>query len=117
MKTMTLLNQSPKFIFKYIWKLIYNPISKVDVNDKDIKLCLRFYFEDNDINYWSWGITNIKTITPNSFKEDVVVEISLHRPGLLIGRAGSTIDAINKRLTEFLKRPVKIKINEVNIWK
>ena len=42
--------------------------------------------------------------------------INIGRPGLLIGRGGQIIDEITKRLSDWLEKPVKIKINEYNVW-
>lgn len=46
-------------------------------------------------------------------KEKIVVTIILHRPGLLIGKAGKDIDNIKDLLTSYFNKQVQIDIVEV----
>lgn len=57
------------------------------------------------------GIMGINVDTQN---EDLLtVSISLKRPGMLIGKRGSNIDALESRLTYLFNRKTKIEIVEV----
>lgn len=87
--------------------------AKEDVNEGRVKYWFQQYFEDNDLYSGVWQLHHIGVVTS---KSDIVVTITLGRPGLLIGRGGQTIDEITKRLSDWLEKPVKIKINEYNVW-
>ena len=86
---------------------------KKDVNERRIKYWFQQYFEDNNLPYGTWQLHHIGVVTR---KSDIVVTITLGRPGLLIGKGGETIDEITKHLSDWLKKPVKIKINEYSVW-
>ena len=58
------------------------------------------------------GIHGIDVNTQN--EEGVFVTISLSRPGLLIGKSGKDINAIQNRLTEVFGRNTSISLQEVN---
>lgn len=59
-------------------------------------------------------ITNIQV----EIKEKlIIITVTLERPGLLIGKGGKDIDAISKRINEWLDKSVKIEIKESNIWR
>jgi predicted RNA-binding protein YlqC (UPF0109 family) len=45
-------------------------------------------------------------------KAEVNITVELSRPGLLIGKAGRTIDAVNKRLADYFNKKVNIHIKE-----
>ena len=49
-------------------------------------------------------------------KEYMVIEIHLGRPGMLIGRYGSTIDALTVYLSERMKMPIDFDIRESKLW-
>lgn len=72
---------------------------------------------DNDLHWLIWQLHHIGVVTS---KTDIVVTITLGRPGLLIspiyGKGGRTIDEITKLLSDWLEKPVKIKINEYSVW-
>lgn len=59
------------------------------------------------------GVTNIEMIKS---KGNIELEVTLERPGLLIGKGGSTIDALQKYLSE-VDNPVVIKIVESKLWR
>ena len=79
---------------------------------------IRCFFDDNDNlpNLISLGITNLKF---RKIKNQIEITITLERPGLLIGKGGSTIN----KLSEFLSNcprdylPVKINIIESKLWR
>lgn len=46
-------------------------------------------------------------------KDKVTVTIKLNRPGLLIGKAGTTLTAVKDMLEKYFKMPTDVKIIEV----
>lgn len=86
---------------------------KREENERRVKFWFRQYFEDNDLTPGIWQLHHIEVKTN---KADIVVTVTLGRPGLLIGKGGETFDEITKRLSDWLKKPVKIKIRECNVW-
>jgi len=65
------------------------------------------------MNVGSFGITNLDF----DFKESLmVVTITLERPGILIGKAGTTIDGLIEYLNKGEKEKTEIKIIESNLW-
>jgi ribosomal protein S3 len=42
--------------------------------------------------------------------------IQMHRPGLLIGKGGSFLDKLEKRLEKYYKKKVDIYIEENPLW-
>jgi hypothetical protein len=74
-------------------------------------------FEDevepqSNLSTFSLGITNFEF----EFKSNLLVmTVTLLRPGLLIGKRGSTIEGLTKYLTSE-NEPVEIKIKESKLW-
>lgn len=66
-----------------------------------------------DIPIMKFGITNMEFF---QFDEGIAFRITLERPGLLIGKAGRVIDAIQKYLSDELEESVKIYIVESKLW-
>lgn len=97
---------------RVVCNLFYKNVKK-DVNERRIKYWFQQYFEDNDLDFGIWQLHHIGVVTN---KTDIVVTITLGRPGLLIGKGGLRIDEITKRLSDWLEKPVKIKINEYSVW-
>ena len=56
----------------------------------------------DNLNTFTLGVTNLTYVNGR-------LHVSLRRPGLLIGKKGRTLDAIERRLG------IKIKIHEVNL--
>lgn len=90
---------------------------------KELKSCFRLYFEGIpydgfidpvvDIPIRNFEITDIQF----NFKEELTeMTITLGRPGLLIGRAGTTLNAIETFLTKHEGHAVKILIIESRLW-
>lgn len=85
---------------------------KFKIDSKQVRRILKLFFEDNSTGVL-YTITNI-----NVFKghEHIIVEITTHRPGLIIGKGGRTIDALTEKLTKELEMPVKIELTEDKMW-
>jgi len=93
-----------------VYGFFYKNINE-DVNYKRVIFFFRSYFNDNDLNEGIWQLHHIDVKTKN----DITITITLGRPGLLIGKSGKTIDEITNELSNWLEKPVKIKINEYNV--
>jgi predicted metal-dependent RNase len=65
------------------------------------------------------GITNIEAKIVDESKDPFKYEVSvtLERPGLFIGRAGSTILDLESQLIDALEGEVKILIHESTLWR
>lgn len=74
-------------------------------------------------DFFIWDKENISTGLPSNYiqmtkitvkekKSEINITVELCRPGLLIGKAGRTIDAITKRLTDHFGKKVNIHIEE-----
>ena len=61
-------------------------------------------------------VLQVTNISIKENKTKMVVTVSLGRPGLLIGRHGSIIDQIEKDMSDFFHKEVKISIKETIIW-
>lgn len=83
-----------------------------DENEIRVKYFFRQYLEDHDLHEGIWQLHHIGVKTKN----DIVVTIILGRPGLLIGKGGRTIEEITNRLSDWLEKPVKIKIFEHSVF-
>jgi hypothetical protein len=67
-----------------------------------------------DIPIKTFGITDI------SFKEtddNTEMTITLERPGILIGKAGQTINAVTEYVSKHEDKPIKILIIESKLWR
>ncbi len=51
------------------------------------------------------------------FDEGIVMRISLGRPGILIGKAGRVVNALQEHLTKQMEKNVKIYIIESKLWR
>jgi len=89
-------------------------MNKLDVSEKAIKMMFMIYFDGvydiepnpNVCSTYEMGVCKLDYNEP-----DNTLTVHLRRPGLLIGKAGETIDA----LTKYLR--CKIKIIKVNLYK
>ena len=98
--------------------LIKKATRKVKVYDDriktDIVYCLTRTFSNSNESNWSYQLIGlgINSILYENKKDQLVIYIELSRPGLLIGKASSTIDAYRDQLVQQFKKDVKIEIIE-----
>lgn len=72
--------------------------------------------ETSDLTTEKLHITNLE-VYGRAGTDDVVLKITLERPGILIGRAGSRIDAVGEYIRKQCDEPhLVIRIEESNIW-
>jgi len=99
---------------KYVEKTLleYFPHTKLELDNKPFLQQLRYI-----LDYIEWGrehtIVNVKVFLVGD-KYEVI--ITLNYPGLLIGKAGHTIDKITKMMNEGFDKEVIITINECKLW-
>ena len=67
------------------------------------------------VNLMEAGITNFDFA---EYDDKVVITITLIRPGLLIGKAGSTLKKLEEHLSNrAINKSVKISVIESDVWK
>lgn len=89
--------------------------------EKSFKTHIRYFFEGFDdyleptikISINTFGITDFKF---REYRNYYQITITLERPGLLIGKHGTTIDALKKSLSDMYNKQVKIEIKESKLW-
>jgi hypothetical protein len=82
---------------------IFNPVEAVNY-------VLKMHFNLTPISFYR---LNIFGITVDTQDETVDVTISLKRPGLLIGKGGKDIKALENELRKVFNMPTTIHINEI----
>jgi len=89
-------------------------------DQKSLKQQFRMFFEGYEgyeavveIPIHKFGITDIQF---NETDEATEMTITLERPGILIGRAGTVINQLTSHLTGYHGAPVKILIIESRLW-
>jgi len=116
MSRWTKILQRNKVSFFHPYSKVFNaehipPDSPIvaDPNEKDVKYWLRYYYDNHDVNHFSWGISKIDVFTKGN---TISVTFHLSRPGLLIGKKGKQIDSLQEFLEKVLKSKVEIHIVE-----
>jgi len=102
------------------WHIAGKPVSARNINK--LKTSFRGYFEGyfgTDVpecphRLTDFGITNLMFRDRKTFVE---IEVTLERPGLLIGKGGTVIDGLQAYLTLFHNKTVKIHIVESKLWR
>lgn len=118
-----LLNLYRKHIHKYEFGKVLNlkvchPTSGIPLSDLPVGIfcpvmvvskMLEHYF-----GFYGYLRLNIHGITVDTQNEDIIdVIIKIHRPGLLIGKGGKDINAVEKLLSDYFCKQVIIHIDEV----
>ena len=83
------------------------------ITPKKVRRLINQFFENESIVRQSLEITDVVVKNKRSYVE---VTITLGRPGLLIGKGGSTIDALILYLERVLEKKFEIKIIESKLW-
>ena|SRR6478609_2932729 len=85
--------------------------------DKEVNKSIYFFFtgyQDPDTDYNNcYAISEILT---KRDKEDIVIEITTSKPGILIGKGGEKINSLKEYLSREFSCTVNIKIKECDIW-
>ena len=98
-------------------KTIFNRKKRIREAALKKKVCrtIRTFFEYSDFNVSliSMGITDV-SVEQN--KKEMKITITLERPGLLIGKKGRVIDALETYLKDAFDTTVSIIIEESKLW-
>jgi predicted RNA-binding protein YlqC (UPF0109 family) len=97
-----------------------------DKNDFKVKYTIQSYFDGfsvfglidsppviKDLNTRDMGIHKVTVKTKS---DRINITICLDRPGLIIGKKGSTIEALKKHLEGIFNKKIHISIKEFNVW-
>lgn len=102
-----------KLYLKLYFKTRKNKRELHTITSRKIRRLILQFFQNNKINRFVLGITDIKT---KINKKRITIIITLERPGLLIGKGGETIDSLQNYLNRILNRDVKFLIKESKLW-
>ena len=85
---------------------------------KELKKLLSVFWSEDYSGCYSnipTTITDLKitSITPG----DITLQITTHRPGLIIGKAGKDFNELSKYLNKMMKKKVIIDLRESDLWK
>ena len=80
---------------------------------KDAKWSMTWHWKERGLSRHMLLITDVSLKLGD---EEHTLTITLERPGLLIGKAGRDIDALQERLSSGLGHPTKILIVEDKQW-
>lgn len=107
----------------YTWSIIgKNPIRSIRTRTS---YAIKGYFDghntyevddlpvEKNLSTATLGITNLRY---RQFKNHLLIEITLQRPGLLIGKGGRTIDKFTEYLTDVLDTKITLSIVESRLW-
>lgn len=97
-----------------------------DKNDFSVKHAIQSFFD----GFYIFGLIDsppmieglttrdmgIHKVTVKTKSDRINITICLDRPGLLIGKKGSMINALKAHLDELFDKEVHIKIKEFNVW-
>jgi len=116
MKKIPLHKRVADVIEKYICKRLCR-LSKSNANY--IRTLIYIFFEgDDNMSITRLGVEAVICYyTIRNSKITIIIDVTLQRPGLLIGVRGTTIDALTEYINRQIKYPVKIKIRESQLWK
>lgn len=84
-----------------------------DENERRVIWWLVQYFDHNNIDRKTIEIHHIEVKTK---QEEILVIITLGRPGLMIGKGGERINKIQKEISEHFEKNVKITLQEYSVW-
>lgn len=83
--------------------------------NKAIRRYMSYFFEyEANIYILNFGITKVES---KELKNEIVVTVTLERPGVFIGKGGSVIDKLSAGLSEELGKKVRIDLEESQLWK
>lgn len=94
-------------------KMKHTKEQMADKTIKTIAFLLSEFFEKEDWPY-KYYISYIELMYET--ETNVRIMIQMHRPGLLIGKGGSFLDKLEKRLEKYYKKKVDIYIEENPLW-
>ncbi len=103
-----------KKIYNYVKKFILIRVfnTQIVIDRKPFLRAMLGYF-----TYKEWGsehsITNVECFET---RDNYIIRITTHRPGLLIGKAGILIGGLEDWLNKYFEKPVKIDLKDCTLW-
>lgn len=94
-----------KLIYKF-YKILFP--RRVELQ-KRVKTGISLFFDHNSVQISSWML---HSVSAKERQGKVIITISLERVGLMLGKGGQTIDKLKQTLSDWLDKPVEIKIKE-----
>lgn len=99
---------------KKAFKLFWETLSTNEIDSKLFRRSLSAYFIYNESFSISICFTEVKVFET---KDKYTIQITTHRPGILIGKGGQTIDDLIKWLNEDgFNKLVEIDLKESKMW-
>lgn len=86
---------------------------KHEIDNKKYRRAIYNYLTFNDAKELCISTTYIKAF---KHKENIIVEIETHRPGLLIGKGGSFINELKIFIEEKTNQKISIELRESKLW-
>jgi len=80
-----------------------------------IKFLIRNFLEIYEMERYLYHITNIELIELES-KNDFELQLTVHRPGIFIGKAGRTFNNLQSYLQSNNDENIKLKLIENTTW-
>ncbi len=80
---------------------------------KQVRRAMRGYLEGMDSHIIRFGVTKLAVQKNDG---TIYVRITTERPGLIIGKAGTTINGLQDYLTDAFQCKIDIKLTESDIW-
>jgi len=99
-----------KTAFKLFWETLVNK----EIDSKLFRKSIANYFYNEDSSGIISHFTDLKV---TETKDKFIVHITTHRPGILIGKGGRTIDSLIEWLNgEGFIKPIEIDLKESKMW-
>jgi ribosomal protein S3 len=107
-------NQKIKVFLNLIYIFFANLFGrKHEIDSKKYRKAIYQFLKFNDAEYQCQLISYVKVF---KHKEKIILEIETHRPGLLIGKAGTFIDNLQKFVELETNQKIKIDLRENKTW-
>lgn len=74
---------------------------------------IRLYFDVNDMSH---ALTTITDVEVKKTDKKTIITIETHRPGIIIGKMGRTIDGLSKYLKVHINEDIQINLKESKLW-
>ena len=80
-----------------------------------VKFHLRSFLKEEDMEKYIWHITNIYCNKPKDSTEALQIILTMHRPGIFIGKGGRLFNKMEKFLEDRLGK-IKLDFVENKTW-
>ncbi len=83
------------------------------INPNPYKRAIDLFFDESS----GRNLLHITNIVVYKLNKETVVEVTSHRPGLIIGKGGRTIDELKNFIERVNEHPIKFVLKESTLWK